>query len=341
VTAVAPPWWELSSWWARWAAFLDQREAPWSLALVRICLGLVALADFLTILRLDLVTALFGVGAIGGLSDANVRTDVPWYYAIFPPTEASAWILWGSMTGLALTFTLGFFTRTSAFALMLLWAQQALILPASDRGIDALCRDVLCIFAFSYAGEGLGLDGLWRRWRTGAAMSLVPAWPRYLLVLQLVVMYFMAGVQKVGLEWTPMGDFAALYVILQDPAIAAADFRWLRVQPFYFGTQIATFGTVLWQWSYPVVLLWYWYEHGPERPGRIRTLARRWHFKWIWVAVGALFHVLLALTMELGIFPWAMMAIYPAFIYPDEWAAGWRRLVGFARGAAAARAVRA
>jgi hypothetical protein len=323
----APAWWELSGRWRRWVAFWDQRETPWSLALVRILLGVVVLADLLTVWRLDLVLALFGVGSVGGLSDAHVRSEVPWYYAIFPPTEGSAWLLWGAMTTLAFTFTVGWFTRSSAFLLMILWAQWALVLPGSDRGIDALCRDVLCIFCFSRAGDGLGLDGAWRRWR-GTATELVPAWPRYLLVLQLVVMYFMAGVQKVGLEWTPMGGFAALYVILQDPAIAAADFSWMRYQPWYFSTQLATLGTVLWQWSYPIVLLWYWYEHGPVRPGRIRTLARRWHFKWIWVVVGAAFHVILAVTMELGIFPWAMMAIYPAFIHPDEWARGWRRLTG-------------
>lgn len=320
-------WWEEGRWWARWVAFWDQRETPWSLAIVRILLGMVVLADLFTIWRLDLVLALFGVGAVGGLSDANVRQDIPWFYAVFPPTEASAWILWGAMTALALTFTVGFFTRTSAFALMILWAQQALVLPGSDRGIDALCRNVLCIFAFSFAGEALGLDGLWRR-RRGAAHALIPAWPRYLLVLQLVVMYFMAGVQKVGLEWTPMGQFAALFVILQDPAIAAQEFSWLYFQPWYFSTQVATAVTVVWQWTYPVVLLWYWYEHGPVRPGRIRAAVRRWHFKWIWVVVGAIFHVILAVTMELGIFPWAMMAIYPAFIHPDEWAAGWRRLAG-------------
>ncbi len=322
----AVPWWELPVRWTRWAAFWDQREAPWSLALVRISLGLVILADLTTILRLDLVVALFGVGSVGGLSDANVRNAVPWFYDFAPASLGSAWALWGAMTALATTFTLGWFTRSSAFLLMILWAQQAAILPGSDRGIDALCRNILCIFAFSYAGEGLGLDGLWRRWRKGSALPRIPAWPRYLLVLQLVVMYWMAGIQKVGLEWMPMGDFAALYVILQDPAIAASDFRWMRVQPWYFSTQLATAGTMIWQWTYPIVLLWYWYEHGPVRPGAVRMAARRWHFKWIWVVVGAFFHVLLAVTMELGIFPWAMMAIYPAFIHPDEWHAGWRRL---------------
>ncbi|MBA2321417.1 MAG: HTTM domain-containing protein [Deltaproteobacteria bacterium] len=322
----AVPWWELRG-WSRCVAFWDQRESPWSLALVRICLGLVVLADLTTVWRLDLVVTLFGVGSAGGLSDANARNEVPLWYALFPATEGSAWLLWGSLTALALSFTLGFFTRSSAFLLMILWAQWALVLPASDRGIDALCRNILCIFAFSYAGEGLGLDGAWRRLR-GQALAAVPAWPRYLLVLQLVVMYWMAGIQKVGLEWTPMGEFAALYVILQDPAIAAMDFAWLYDQPWYFSTQLSTLVTVLWQWSYPVVLLWYWYEHGPVRPGRIRAACRRWHFKWIWVVVGAIFHVVLAVTMELGIFPWAMMAIYPAFIHPDEWAAGWRRLTG-------------
>ena len=38
---------------------------------------------------------------------------------------------------------------------------------------------------------------------------------------------------------------------------------------------------------------------------------------WI-VAVGAILHVGIAVTMQLGIFPWAMLALYPAFFHPDE-----------------------
>jgi hypothetical protein len=326
---VSGAWWELPTRWQRWVAFWDQREHPRAIGLARILLGSVILADFLQIWRLGLVLAIFGTQQVGGLSDAVVRADIPWFYRIFPPTESSAWLLYLALCTLAFLFTIGAYTRFSAFALMILWAQQAMILPPSDRGIDMLCRDLLCIFMFSSAGFWVGVDG-WLARAQGRSTDLVPAWPRYLMILQLVVMYWTAGVQKVGLEWLPMGHFSALYVILQDPAIATHDFSWLGRQPFYFVTQVATAITLLWQWFYPIVLLWYWYEYGPQKPGRLRDFARRWHPKYAMIAIGAMFHVGLAIGLELGIFPWAMLAVYPAFFHPDELGA-FGRLLGLDR----------
>ena len=36
------------------------------------------------------------------------------------------------------------------------------------------------------------------------------------------------------------------------------------------------------------------------------------------MAVGVSLHVGIAVTMALGIFPFAMLAMYPAFLYPDQ-----------------------
>ena len=38
----------------------------------------------------------------------------------------------------------------------------------------------------------------------------IPAWPRYLLFVQLIWVYFSGGHNKTGLEWTPSGGFTAL-----------------------------------------------------------------------------------------------------------------------------------
>ena len=67
---------------------------------------------------------------------------------------------------------------------------------------------------------------------------------RRLMILQLVAMYFLAGVQKTGIHWYPMGHFAALYFILQDPAIAKHDFRWLAHPPWFQLTQLGSAITV-------------------------------------------------------------------------------------------------
>jgi hypothetical protein len=140
-------------------------------------------------------------------------------------------------------------------------------------------------------------------------------------------MYFLAGIQKTGIHWYPMGHFAALYFILQDPAIARWDFRWLAHQPWFFLTQVGSGTTIAFQDTYPLVLLFRWWRWHPGVGGRVAAFARRWGLEWWWISTGAFFHLALAATTELGIFPWAMLALYPVWLHPDELA----KVFAFAR----------
>lgn len=317
--------------WDAWVEAWRGEEHPRSLALVRLGLGACVLFDFAWMAHLGLVTALFAPQSAGGLSDAVSRSAVPLWFRVLPATTASGQLLHAILLVGALSFTLGFFTRTSAAVLVLAWAQFADILPASDRGIDTLCRDVLLLFVFAGGGEWLSLDAWWRTGSIWGDGRPVAAWPRRLLVLQIVAMYFLAGVQKVGIHWWPMGRYAALYLVLQDPAIARYDFSWLARAPFFQLTQLGSLVTVLFQDTYPVVLLLRWWKATPGRGGRGRALVARapW-LEYLWIGLGVVFHLLLALTCELGIFPWAMLALYPAWLHPDEWAgfAAWVRARG-------------
>jgi hypothetical protein len=47
----------------------------------------------------------------------------------------------------------------------------------------------------------------------------------------------------------------------------------------------------------------------------------RRHLEWVWITVGMLFHGALAATMNLGIFPWAMLALYPIWVDPEAFLA--------------------
>jgi hypothetical protein len=302
--------------WDRWESFWDEREDPTPLAWVRILLGLVLLYDFLHLWRLGLVIPLFGVAAVGGFSDALMRDHTPWIYLILPGTEWAARLHHAILVLSAAALTAGFYTRTSAAILVLAWAQFAAVEPYSDRGIDTLARLALCILAVSGAGATLSLDALVRTGSFRGDGTPILSAPRRLVILQLVVMYFGAGMQKVGVTWWPMGHFGALYFALQDPAVAAFDFSYLRRQPFFFFTQVGTATTMLYQLSYPIVLLLLWWRRHPERGGRIADFARRYHLEWIWIVTGGIFHLSLAMTMNLGIFPWAMLALYPAWIRP-------------------------
>ncbi len=301
-----------------WIALWDRREVPHVLAAVRIGVGLVLLLDFLTLWRLDLVTALLAGAEHGGLSRAAGGAWEPLWYAWFGDGLGSARALHAGLVLTSLCLTAGWFSRASAIVLMLLYAQAEQILPEADRGIDVLLRNVLMALGLSRCGAAWSLDAVWATGRFAGDGQPVPAWPRYLLILQIVAMYFTAGVQKYAQHWWPWGELSALYVILQDWAYARAPFGWLANQPFYAFTQLSTLVTMVFQWTYPVVLLHYFPGRG--EPGRLRRAFDRYHLHWLWIAIGGLFHLGIAATMELGIFPWGMLALYPVFAHPDEWA---------------------
>ena len=312
--------------WADWEAFWDEREHPISLSLVRILLGLCWVYDFLHIWALDLVIPLFGPGEIGGFSDALMREDTPLMYRLLPGIELVARGHHAVMTLAALSILVGFFTRTSCVVLLVAWAQFVEVLPYADRGIDTLSRLALVVMMVSGAGRAYSIDALIRTGSLVGDGRPIFAYARRLLILQLVVMYFGAGIQKVGLTWWPMGHFAALYFSLLDPAVAAFDFRWLRDQPWFFFTQVGTAVTMLYQLTYPLVLPLFWWRRHPERAGRFGRWAVRWHVEWLWIGIGGIFHVALAISMNLGIFPWAMLALYPAWLHPHEWLRIFRKI---------------
>ncbi|MCA9571189.1 MAG: HTTM domain-containing protein [Myxococcales bacterium] len=304
----------MSSLWRWWVACWDRREPADVMALVRIGVGLVMLAALVSTWRLGLVVPLMGHGSVGELSGAG--PEWVWWFRWVGTDERAAWLLFAGLALGEVLLTIGLFTRTSALVTMLLSAQWMAILPDGDRGIDTLLRNVLMLLAFSSAGRRFSVDAALRGEGLAGARVPLPAWPRYLLVLQIVVMYFTAGVQKYAQQWWPWGGWSALYVVLKDWSVSAWPFTWLDQPLPYLLTQVGTVVTIVFQCSYPLVLLHYFPPLG--EPGRFRTMFERYRLHWVWIATGMVFHVLLAATMELGIFPWGMMALYWAFLHPDE-----------------------
>lgn len=299
----------------RWIALWARTEHPRSLALVRIGLGLALLFDLVEVWRLDLVLPLFAPQELGGLSDAGTRPVIP--FSLLPNAPWVYELQFAVMLVCALLVALGAFTRSASLTLLLLYAAQAAMVPEANRAVDVLARNLLAVLVLSGAGRTLSLEAWWRHGDLRAAEP-IGAWSRYLVIGQLVLMYGSAGLQKLGPDWLPTGDFGALFVILQDPAIARYRFGWLSQQPFWLMTQAGTAVTLVWQLGYPLVLLWLYYRATADRPGRLRAIANRYHFDAVWVGVGVVFHVALAATTELGIFPWVMLAAYPAFLAPSD-----------------------
>jgi hypothetical protein len=160
-------------------------------------------------------------------------------------------------------------------------------------GGDALLGNALFLLLLSNCTQTLSLDCVWR---TGRFVDPTPvaAWPRKLALVQLAIIYTTTGLQKlVSTAWTPLDGFSALYQILQSPQwsrfprlVEAAD-GWL-VGPLVAMTAI----TIVWECGFFVVLL---------KP--------RWRAAMAVIGVGL--HTGILLSMEVGIFSWLSMAMYP------------------------------
>lgn len=311
-----------------WVGLWDRREPADSLALVRLLLGALVLWDLSRVASLDLVLPLFAPHDQGGMGNALDRAQVPWLYDLLPATAATTRAAFWTATAAAAALSLGLLTRVATLLLLLLLAQLALVLPAADRGIDMLVRNALLVLLFSRCGAAWSLDALLRTGRLAGDRRPVPSWPRYLLIVQLTVLYGMAGVQKVASSWLPF-DWSALWIAMHDPHFARTDAAWSWSASVYALSRVATAATWLWEWSAPVILLAYWYRDTAGRPGRLRALFNRTHLLAWWLLIGAAFHVGTHLLMRLGIFPFAVLSLYPAFVHPDALA----RLAGRLRAA--------
>ena len=206
-----------------------------------------------------------------------------------------------------------------------------MVLPAADRGIDMLLRNGLFLLVFARSAATWSMTCRLRHGRWSAPEDhRVLAWPRYLLALQLIVVYFAAGISKVASSWTPFGGLSALYVSMSDPHFQRLPDAWLRSG--FRLTQVGTLVSVTWEWLAPIVLLAWWYRETPDRPGRLRAWMNRRPVVMGYLLIGAVFHLGTHLFLRLGIFPFAMMAFYPACVPPGQWgrwlARVWRRPAG-------------
>jgi hypothetical protein len=211
----------------------------------------------------------------------------------------------------------------------------------SGGSSDDLLLNGLFILMWSGCGRALSIDWLQRRREDPAAATDAPAWPRYVLIFQIVTVYSTTGLQKVSNTWwpPPFGSADAIWFILQDPNWT----RWLisgqSLAPFFRLTQLATVGTWLFENGGLLLLLAFWFLHTRERPGRVRAFfnapLKRFgsnvDFRLLYLAVGFSMHFGIWVLMEVGPFFNAVLVCYACCITPAEWRAAldrlrWRRV---------------
>ncbi len=295
--------------WAAWVALWDRTESPTALVLVRMFVGLALLVDLLHIARLGMVHAMFTAAPEGyALPIAGFGAEL--LEAGLGPT------LWLVAVIASACVLCGLFTRAACVVLALALAQLAFIAPDADRGIHMAMRIVLVVLACSGCHAKWSADAwLWSTLKRPMP-AVVPAWPRYLLLLQLVWIYFSAAMNKSGAEWGPGGGFMALANALADPHFGRFDPSWISaVLPL---TQLATMATIAFEWSAPLYLVWLYCAETADRSGRLRHWINRLRLRWIWIGTGVVFHLGLVVALPIGMFPWGMLALYPVLLRPSE-----------------------
>lgn len=292
--------------WRRWVALLDTREPPESLAAVRIVVGATVLLTLARAWWSGAAAAVWVASDRGGAGASEpglleFAGGLGW-------TQVRALLVVGLV---ASTFVIaGRFTRVASFVAWLSFRTLAFSNPASGASGDDILSHLLVLLMLSGAG---------RAWSLGARPDaiVVPAWPRYVAIGQLVAIYVSAGWQKTSASWMPHGSLDAVWYALQNPMWA----RWSVPTGALAGrvAQAATLATWLFEMSSPLLLLAFYFRATADRPGRVRRWFNRHDVRAKYLAIGLCVHVGIELTMEVGTFFGGMMALYAACIHPTEW----------------------
>jgi len=302
--------------WSAWVRLLQEQERGTSLALVRIAVGLSLLSTMGLAIGHDVVDLIWVDRAFGGYRDLGTGTPLVALLGGPSPTVVHLLVAATSLSGLALTMGLG--ARLAAFCglqglLALTWLNGH-----AGGSYDDLLSNALWLLVLARS------DATWSlscRLRTGrwSSAALVSSWPRWLMVLQLVVMYASTGAQKLSAHWVPGGDLSALYYILQQPSWQRFDMQ--GVAAWFPLTQAMTLLTWIWEVSAPLVLLGAWARRPlppGTPPGLGRRLLRRADPRVFLVGVGLPMHLGTLLLLEVGPFSLISLSFYLALWHPDE-----------------------
>jgi hypothetical protein len=195
----------------------------------------------------------------------------------------TAMILW---IAAALLLCLGCATRLTAVLTWLISMSFANANPYLDNAGDTIRLILLFYLMLCPCGAVFSVDALFKK-RAGPVH--VHPWPLRLIFVQMIFIYFMNGLYKLfGASWLE-GD--SLHYVLGD--LALTRFSQVQLPIPHRVTQIMTWSVMIWEVSFPLLMLEKW----------TRRIA---------LVFGVLFHLGIFATMELGGFvPYALCMYLP------------------------------
>ncbi|MEM7156901.1 MAG: HTTM domain-containing protein [Myxococcota bacterium] len=297
--------------WRAWVQLMSTRERGTSLARFRIAVGVVILYSLLSMVLGDMVEVMWVDAEYGGL----IPTDTShWLVATLGGrTPTVAWTLVGSGLALATAMVLGLGGRITVFATLQVYYALATAGSTLTGGYDTLITNALWLLVFADTTATLSLDCRLRtkRWRSD---RLVMAWPRYLVIAQLIVVYGCTGLYKLSPVWTPGGDLSALYWVFQEPTWRRFDMSFTA--DVFWATQFMTGVTWWWEVLAPLMFLVYWFRYTADRGGRLRGWVNRYDLRKPWAAIGVSLHLGILVLLNVGPFSPISLAYYLCLIPP-------------------------
>jgi hypothetical protein len=272
----------------RWRTFWFRSEWAYTLGLIRIAFGAMAVAWALS-LRPDLYD-LFGENGVA----AHHQTHA-YEWSLFDvwTSDPAMLIGWAVLLASAVALTVGWHSRLAAIIVFVLILSIERCNPWVFNAGDALVRIEALVLALSPCGAALSLD---RRRTAGSFWSAEnrARWPIRLLQLQLSLIYLATIQAKMSGNAWPQGTAVSYALRLDDMRILPIP-QWVTTNALLMNA--ATWGTLALELSIGI-LVW---------NRRLR--------QWV-LAAGVVLHTMIMMTIAVGFFSLAMFVIYLAFVPP-------------------------
>ncbi|WP_375488831.1 HTTM domain-containing protein [uncultured Mycobacterium sp.] len=272
-----------------WRTFWFRSQPAYTLGLVRIAFGAVALGWTLSLLP-DL-HELFGPHGIAPQQPAG---SFQWGLFAIWNSDRALLIGWAVLLNCSLALMIGWHSRLAALVVFVLILSFEHRNPSVWNSGDLLVRLEALFLALSPCGAALSLD---QRRSTGMFWSAQqrPQWPVRLMQLQLSLIYLASALSKLNGSAWPEGTAVSYALRLQDMLLVPAP-RWFANNALLMNA--ATWGTLAVEFSV-AILVW--------NP-RLRP--------WV-LAAGVVMHTMIMIAVAVGFFSLAMFVLYLAFV-PSE-----------------------
>lgn len=218
----------LAALWIKLIAWLNQPVSGSSLALFRICVGLIMALEAYSLCRPSPGAISSGASPLETYyTGAELKFHFPFAWAgwlpMLPPKGIYALVGLQGIAGLMMAA--GFLYRFSATAVFLSWGYLWLVESTRTYWQSHYYLEFLTTFLMIWmpAARRYSVDGYLRR--NDQTTGTIPFWPVLLLRGQLVIAYFYAGVAKLTTDW--ILDAVPMRWFLQEGHVTAKYAHWL------------------------------------------------------------------------------------------------------------------